>query len=252
MKHFTQKLLLTSIILTTSSIASASWLDKGMDFFKQTPASDSKGESKDGLLKSLTNGDIQAAFKEALSIGSEKVVGQLSKTDGFNSDPKIHISLPGSLNTVKTTLDKFGMGGMTDDLELKLNRAAEAATPEAKALFLNAIKDMSFEDVQAIYKGPQDSATQYLKSKTSEDLKAKMAPIIDRTLNEVGAVKAYDSVMSKYKGMPMVPDVKANLLEHVTEQGMNGMFYYLAQQEEAIRKDPVKQSTELLKKVFGK
>ena len=138
-----------------------------------------------------------------------------------------------------------------DDVETKLNRAAEAATPQAKALFLDAIKDMSFEDIKKIYEGSEDSATQYLQAKTSPGIKEKMAPIVENSLNEVGAIKAYDTAISKYKDVPFVPDVKANLLDHVVTEGMNGMFYYIAQEEAAIRKDPIKQSTELLKKVFG-
>jgi hypothetical protein len=111
---------------------------------------------------------------------------------------------------------------------------------------------MTFDDVKKIYQGPQDSATQYLKSKTAPQIKATMAPIVDKTLNEVGAITAYDKAISKYKDLPFVPNVKADLLNHVVNEGMNGMFYYIAQEEAAIRKDPVKQSTELLKKVFGK
>lgn len=172
---------------------------------------------------------IQKAFKEVLTKGSETVVNKLSVKDGFNADPKIHIPLPSSLKTVQSTLNQFGMGKYMDDVETKLNRAAEAATPQAKALFLDAIKDMSFDDVKKIYEGPKDSATQYLKSKTSPGIKA----------------------ISKYKDLPFVPNVKADLLEHVVNEGMNGMFYYIAQEEAAIRKDPLKQSTELLKRFLG-
>jgi hypothetical protein len=111
---------------------------------------------------------------------------------------------------------------------------------------------MSFDDVKKIYKGPKDSATQYLKSTTAPSLKTKMAPIVEKSLNEVGAITAYDTAISKYKDLPFVPNVKADLLDHVVNQGMEGIFYYLAQEEASIRKDPVKQSTELLKKVFGK
>ena len=143
------------------------------------------------------------------------------------------------------------MGSLMDNLELKINRAAEVATPQAKELFLNAIKDMTFDDVQKVYKGPKDSATQYLQAKTSAKLKGKMRPIIEKSLQEVGAVSSYDKAMSKYKKLPFVPDVKADLTNHVINGSMQGMFHYIAQEEKAIRKDPVKQTTELLKKVFG-
>jgi len=244
------------VLTTHSSSVYANWWEQGADLLKsvqQSQTSDSKDtKTVPGLPTNLSSEEIQKAFKEALTKGSETVVNKLGVKDGFNADPKIHIPLPKSLKTVQTTLNQFGMGKYMDDVETKLNRAAEAATPQAKALFLQAIKDMTFDDVKKIYQGPQDSATQYLKSKTAPQIKAKMAPIVDKTLNEVGAITAYDKAISKYKDLPFVPDVKADLLDHVVNKGMNGMFYYIAQEEAAIRKDPVKQSTEILKKVFGK
>lgn len=254
-----KKLLITTpIVITLSSLslsAHSNWWEQGAELLKgiQETQSTSSSDAKSipGLPTNLSSEEIQKAFKEALTKGSETVVSKLSVKDGFNADPKIHIPLPSSLKTVQSTLSQFGMGKYMDDVETKLNRAAEAATPQAKALFLDAIKDMSFDDVKKIYEGPKDSATQYLKSKTSPGIKAKMAPIVEKSLNEVGAVTAYDKAISKYKDLPFVPNVKADLLEHVVNEGMNGMFYYIAQEEAAIRKDPIKQSTELLKKVFG-
>lgn len=246
---------LSTLLLSTSLHAQASWLDQGADLLKglQESQSTSSNSPKNttGLPSNLSSEEIQKAFKQALSKGSETVVNQLGVKDGFNADPKIHIPLPKSLKTVQSTLNQFGMGSYMDDVETKLNRAAEAATPQAKALFLKAIQEMSFEDVKKIYEGPKDSATQYLKSKTSPKIKEQMAPIVESSLNEVGAISAYDKAISKYKDIPFVPNVKADLLDHVVTEGMNGMFYYIAQEEAAIRKDPIKQSTELLKKVFG-
>ncbi len=244
------KIALTAFLISYGSMAQSSWWEDGLELLKNSQT-DTKTESTAASSTSLSSEEISKAFKQALSQGSEAVVKQLSLKDGFNADKAIHIPLPQSLQKVQSLLGQVGMGSLMDDLELKLNRAAEAATPEAKALFLNAIQNMTFSDVQAIYNGPQDSATQYLKSKTSEDLKQKMRPIIEQTLNSVGAVAAYDKVITEYKSMPFVPDVKANLLDHVTEKGMDGMFFYLAKEEESIRKEPIKQTTELLKKVFG-
>lgn len=253
--HFKTLFTVSTIILLSlnSPIAASSWWDKGTDLFKsvQEKAPDTSSINSKAIT-SLSSDDIQKAFKEALTQGSETVVNQLSLKDGFNNDKLIHIPLPKSLKTAQSMLDKVGMGGLMDDLELKLNRAAEAATPQAKALFVNAVKDMSFDDVQQIYKGPQDSATQYLRSKTGNDLQEKMRPIIESSLNSVDAISAYDNAISEYKNLPFVPNVKADLLQHVTEKSMDGMFYYLAKEEAAIRENPVKQGTEILKKVFGK
>jgi len=252
--HSKSSLILSlSVVLSLhSSCASSSWWDKGAELLKEVQEKSSEVlPASTPEVSKLSTDELQKAFKEALSLGSEAVVDQLSLKDGFNSDEAIHIPLPKTLKTVQSTLTKFGMGDLMNDLELKLNRAAEAATPEAKALFLNAVKEMSFEDVQKIYNGPEDSATQYLRSKTGQDLQSKMRPIIENSLNSVGAVSAYDKAISKYKNLPFVPDVKADLLQHVTDKGMDGMFYYLAKEEASIRKDPIKQSTELLQKVFG-
>ena len=252
--HSKSLLILSTAALLSlnSTLAYSSWWDKGADLLKevQEKAPETLPSSSSNV-SALSSEDLQKAFKEALTQGSETVVNQLSLKDGFNSDKAIHIPLPKSLKTAKSMLDKVGMGSLMDDLELKLNRAAEAATPEAKALFVNAVKDMSFEDVQKIYSGPQDSATQYLRSKTGADLQEKMRPIIETSLNSVGAVSAYDKAISEYKDLPFVPNVKADLLKHVTEKGMDGMFFYLAKEEAAIRENPVKQTTEILKKVFG-
>ena len=243
-----------SAFLSFTSTAQANWLEQGADLLKgmqSSQSTDNEKKTNSALPSNLSSEEIQRAFKQALTQGTTAVVDQLGSKNGFNSDPKIHIPLPKSLKTAQDTMNHFGMGKYMDELETKLNRAAEAATPEAKTLFINAIKDLSFEDVQKIYQGPQDSATQYLKEKTSPELRKKMQPIITESLQEVGALKTYDKAISKYKDLPFVPDIKADLQEHVLTEGLDGMFYYIAKEEAAIRKDPVKQSTELLKKVFG-
>jgi hypothetical protein len=206
---------------------------------------------QESLVQELTSSEIGRAFKEALSIGSNNVVSQLGERDGFNADSSIHIPLPKELKKVKKLLSKFGMSDMVDDLELKINRAAEAATPKAQALFLNAISEMTFDDVNTIYNGPKDSATRYFKQKMSPSLKAEMRPVIDESLAQVGAVQAFDKLIGQYQALPFVPDVKAELSDYVLEKGMDGIFFYLAKEEAAIRQDPVKQTTALLKKVFS-
>lgn len=207
---------------------------------------------KDKTTSSLSNDDIGGAFKQALSIGAENVVSQLGTNDGFNADENIHIPLPKNLEKVRKILKKIGMSGMVDDLEVKLNRAAEVATPVAKDLFVQSIKDMTFEDVKKIYQGPDDSATQYFKEKMSASLTEKMNPIVEDSLADVGAVQSLNKVMDKYDNIPFVSSVKPDLTGYVVEKGMDGIFYYLAQQEAEIRKNPLKQTTALLKKVFGR
>ena len=170
----------------------------------------------------------------------------------LNADPAIHIPLPKSFKSVQSALKPLGMSYLLDDLELRLNRAAEEATPKAKALFWSAIEQMTMDDVMGIYNGPPDAATKYFQGKMSPPLAKAMQPIVDQALEQAGAVQAYDNVMGQYRAVPFVPDVKADLSAYVVEQGMNGIFHYLAQEEAAIRQDPAKRTTELLRAVFGK
>ena len=199
----------------------------------------------------FTPAELTQAFKEALTIGTGEVVGQLGVKNGFNLDPNVRIPLPGQLQDVQSALDKVGMSFLLDDLELRLNRAAEIATPAAKEIFVNAITQMSFSDVYDIYKGPQDSATQYFKKTTTNPIKDRFSPIINQALADAGVVRAYDNVMAQYQAIPFVPDVKADLTDYAMDKAIDGMFFYLAEQEAAIRQDPARQTTELLKRVFG-
>jgi hypothetical protein len=231
-----------SLVYCPSS-AKSSWLQKGMDLLK--------GSGSTATQSSLTGEEIGAGLKEALRVGSETVVAQLGREDGFNLDPAIHIPLPQQLVTVQTWLNKVGMSALLDDLEVKLNRAAELATPKAKDLFFQAISDMTFEDVMNIYNGPDDAATRYFQSKMSAPLAQEMSPIVSDSLAEVGAVKAYDKTMAEYRAIPFAPDVKADLTSYVVEKGIGGIFHYIAIEEAAIRRDPVKRTTDLLQKVFG-
>lgn len=196
-------------------------------------------------------GEISAGLKEALKVGTERVVGQLGRQDGFNNDPAIHIPLPRKLETVKSVLAKVGYASMLDDLELRLNRAAETATPKAKELLWQAITEMTLEDAKAIYNGPEDAATRYFEARMTGPLTESMRPLVEESLSQAGAVQAFDSVMGKYRALPLVRDVKTDLTGYVLEKGLAGIFLYLGQEEAAIRRDPAKRSTEILKRVFG-
>lgn len=221
--------------------AAAGWLDK----LKEMVSGDDQKQH------ALSADEIGGGLKEALRIGTENVVGSLGTVDGFNLDPQIHIPLPQQLGQVQKVLGKVGLDSMLTDLEVRLNRAAEIATPKAKQLFIGAINDMTLDDVMAIYNGPEDSATQYFKSRMSGPLAAEMKPIVDESLADAGAAKSYDAAMERYNSVPFVPKVDADLSDYVVAKGMDGIFYYLAKEEAAIRQDPAKRTTDLLKLVFG-
>lgn len=228
------------------SIAEASWWETGVRVLKSTGV-----ETEGAPEKEAGSAEIGDAFKEALRMGTVQVVRQLGAVDGFNGDPAIHVPLPAELSGVTTVMSKAGMASLVDDLELKLNRAAEGATPRAEKLFVDAIAAMTFDDIMAIYHGPENAATLYFQKKMSPGLEKEMRPIVETTLSQVGAIQAYDRVMGQYKVLPFVPDVKANLTAHVVAKGVEGIFYYMAKEEAAIRSNPAKQTTVLLKKVFG-
>lgn len=202
-------------------------------------------------LADLSSADMIAGLKEALRVGADTVTAQLGAADGFNADPAIHIPLPQSLQSAQSTLRKFGLGGLADDVELKLNRGAEAAMPKAKELVWQAISTMNLDDAKAILNGPEDAATQYFRRVATPELKATVAPVIEQNLRDVGAVAAYDQLMGQYKSIPFVPDLKADLTAHATTLALDGLFTYLAREEAAIRKDPAKRTSEILTKVFG-
>jgi hypothetical protein len=240
--------LLVAMPLLSGPVLAQGFFDKGKDMLKglgvQAPSTDS--------VSALSSGEIAKGLKEALRIGSERVVGTLGASDGFNKSSDVHIPLPDSLRNVQSMLNKVGMGALGNDLELKLNRAAEAAVPKAKTLFGNAITEMSIDDAKKILSGPKDSATQYFKSKMSGPLAGEMKPIVNQQLSQVGAIASYDKMLGQYKSLPFVPDAKANLTDYVLDKAIGGVFLYLGKEEAAIRENPAKRTTELLQKVFAK
>lgn len=239
-------------LLVSADIATAQtdFLKRGKELLRQIPGTGSStGTGTTTAI--LSNQEIGSGLREALKVGVKTVVGQVGAVDGFNGDPLIHVPLPDSLQTVQKTLSRVGMSTLMDDLEVRLNRAAEAAAPEAQEVFWQAIDEMTMDDVRQIYDGPDDAATRYFERNMTPSLVERMKPIVDSSLAEVGAVRAYDNAIGRYKAVPFVPDVKADLTQHVLERALHGLFLYLAQEEAAIRQNPAKRTTALLQKVFG-
>lgn len=216
----------------------------------QSPGGSQGGSSQSGL-GALTASEVAAGLREALKVGSSRVVDQLGVTNGFNLDPTVHIPLPGALQQVQQALKPLGMSRLADDLELRLNRAAETAVGKAEPLFMNAIENMTLQDVTDIFNGPADAATRYFQRQMTPGLKGEMRPVINSSLAEVGAVQAYDQMMGQYRSLPFMPDVKAELVDHTMDGALDGLFHYLAEEEAAIRANPAQRTTDLLRKVFG-
>ena len=248
MKLSREPIVLAAAILVVSATvdvhAQGSLLDRGREFFRKLDGPPPRPAE-------LTDVEIAEGLREALRIGAQRVVETLGVQDGFNGRPDVHIPLPKSLAKVQATLARFGVSHVADEAELRLNRAAEAAAPRAERLFSDAIRDMTLRDVRSILGGPEDSATRYFRAKMAKPLTAAMKPIVEQELDNVGAIRAYDKMIRQYRSFPFVSDVKADLTRHVLERAVDGIFLYLAREEAAIRKDPVKRTTRILRRVFG-
>ncbi|ASP48467.1 DUF4197 domain-containing protein [Cognaticolwellia beringensis] len=234
---------LCSILLISPAIAQDSWWEKAKKLLS--------GEDNVSQLV-LSDEQIAKALKQALSVGSESVIKTLQQSGAFADNPNLHIDLPPALASAGKILDKIGMGQWTDELEAKLNEAAEQAIPAAGPIISNAINNLTLIDIQTIYNGENDAATQYFKSQMSGPIAQAMDPIIKQSLADVGALTLYDKIISKYQSLPFVPDISSDLIELVKTQALSGIFEYLAKEEAAIRENPEKRTTELLKKVFSK
>jgi len=185
-------------------------------------------------------------------VGTQRVVGQLGRPGGFLDDPQARIPLPGPLEQAQEALRMAGMSGLVDDLEGRMNRAAEAATPIARDLIVEAIRELSFQDAVGILNGPDDAATRYLERTTSEPLAQQMRPIVDEALADAGAVQAFDQITGEFGALPFVGGaLDVDLTGHVVRYAEQAIFDYLAREEAAIRSDPAARTTALLRSVFG-
>jgi hypothetical protein len=215
------------------------------DFFK-------KAMETVGGEKSLTNDEIVRGLKEALEIGTSTAVSTVSKTDGYLKNPQIKIPLPENVKNVEKILRATGFGGQVDEFEVSMNRAAERAAPEAKNIFWDAIKQMTFTDARKILDGQDNAATMYFKDKTSDRLQKIFKPITHQAMSEVGATHYYQSLDDKIKTVPFADQMSFDLDQYVTDKALGGLFLMLAEEEKKIRQDPAARVTDLLKKVFAR
>jgi Protein of unknown function (DUF4197) len=201
---------------------------------------------------SLSSDDIVAGLKQALTIGAQKSADRLSLANGFLNDKAVEILMPEQAQKVEKTLRGLGMGKLVDDAIASMNHAAEDASKSAAPIFVNAVKNMTVTDGVNILKGSDTSATAYLRHSATPELTKAYTPVIDSALQKTGATKYWKDVFDTYNKLPTTfSKVDPNLSSYVTQKAINGIFYYVAQEEIKIRKDPAAQVTDLLKKVFG-
>ncbi len=202
-------------------------------------------------LTDISSQDASGGLKDALIQASGAAVGKLGVTDGFLKNPKVKIPLPSTLKKAEKAMRMFGMGKQADELVTRMNRAAEAAVPEAKALLIDSVKQMSVQDAKNILTGGDDAATQYFKKTTSAPLAQKFLPIVQKATANVQLAQQYDKFAETGAKYGLISKDQANLEQYVTQKALDGLYLMMAEEEKAIRKDPLGASTSLIKKVFG-
>jgi len=198
----------------------------------------------------LSNDEIINGLKEALQVGTERSAQKLSAVDGFFKDAVIKILMPEEAKKVEKKLRNLGMGKQVDNAILSMNRGAEDAAKSAAPIFINAIKQMNFQDAMGILKGGDSAATKYLHEKTLKALTEAFRPVIENSLAKVDATKHWNTVFTTYNKFSS-EKVNTDLAAYVTEKALAGIFYQVAQEEMKIRKDPLARTSDILKKVFG-
>lgn len=214
------------------------------------------GINEPGNLKSRQPGtpsalEIGNGLKDALLKGTAKSADQLSAVNGFFGNAMVKILFPPQAQKAEKTLRGLGLNKLCDNVILSLNRAAEDAAKQAKPIFVNAIKQMTIQDVTNILLGSQDAATQYFKRTTTADLKLKFKPVIQVSLNKVGATKYYADAAKEYNKIPFVSKMNPDISDYTTQKAIDGLFYEIALEELNIRKNIGARSNPLLQKVFA-
>jgi hypothetical protein len=207
--------------------------------------------SASAALDALSSKDAAGGLRAALSKGIDVAVAQLGARDGFLKDPKVAIPLPSALEKADEVLARVGMGGKADELKETMNHAAEQAVAQAKPVFKQALTHMTLADAKGILTGGDDAGTQYFRRATSAQLTEKFKPIVAAENAKLGLTAKYNEYAGKAAQFGLLSAQDANLNDYVTAKALDGLFSRIADEEHAIRKDPLGQTSALIKKVFG-
>lgn len=240
MKSLTRAALVFAICSSTFALAQLSDVLKKAD--EALEHRDTSGLSEEKIVSGL---------KEALEVGTSNAVALTGRHDGFMKNEAIRILLPPKLQPIGKGMRLLGMGEQVDDLEIGMNRAAEQATPQAKQIFVAALHKMTFEDARRILTGNDTAATDYFRRATSTDLSTAFTPVVHRSMERVGVVRQYNSVLKNAPGGAALAS-EFDLDKYVVGKTLDGIFLMLGEEEKKIRKDPAAQTTALLKEVFGR
>ena len=202
-------------------------------------------------LDQITSREAVAGLKAALEKGSQAAVAHLGRVDGFFGNPQVKIPLPESLQRTERLMRRVGMAKYADELILTLNRAAEAAVPEARPLLLDSVKKMTVQDAKGILSGGDTAATEYFRRTTQDALRKRFLPIVKKATSRVELAEKYNEYADTAVAFGLVKKDDANLDDYVTQKALDGLFFMVAEEEKAIRKDPVAAASAILRKVFG-
>ena len=238
---------IAALVLLGSAASATNLLDRVKDLTSRKDKQGTPAKSE-----ALDEKTVAAGLKEALSVGSQNAVKLVSQADGYFKNPAIKIPLPEKVRKAERSLRKIGLSKQVDEFVLTMNRAAEKAAPAAKDIFIGAVKEMTIQDAVGILRGGDTAATEYMRSKTHERLYGAFKPTVSKAVKDVGVTNSYQRLVNKAKMSRLIRDESLDLDRHVTSKALDGLFYMLGQEEKKIRKDPVAQVTDLLKKVFGK
>lgn len=202
-------------------------------------------------LDALSNADINAGLKEALTRGADSAVAQLGVKDGFYGNPALKIPLPKSLQKADKAMRMFGMGNQADELILAMNRAAEAAVPQAKTLLVDAVKNMSLDDARGILTGGATSATDFFRTKTETQLTERFGPIVKAVTDKTSLAQQYNRYAGQAAQFNLVDKNQASVEQYVTQQSLDRLYRLIGEKEQAIRANPMQAGSDLLRQVFG-
>jgi hypothetical protein len=202
-------------------------------------------------LERLSNQDAAAGLRAALEKGSQAAVAALGRPDGFLGNPAVKIPLPESLQRADSLMRRFGMGKYADELVVAMNRAAEAAVPEARQLFIDSIRKMSVQDAKGVLTGGETAGTEYFRRTTRDQLHGRFLPIVKSSTAKVGLAQRYNEYAQKGAAVGLVKKEHADLDEYVTQKALDGLYVMVAEEEKKIRKDPIGAGSSIIRKVFG-
>jgi len=204
-----------------------------------------------GQLEGISRQDATAALRAALEKGSVAAVANLGRTDGFLGNPQVRIPLPESAQRAERLMRRVGMGKYADELVVTMNRAAEAAVPEARALFVDSVKKMSVQDAKGILTGGETAGTEYFRRTTRDQLHKRFLPIVQKATARVDLAQKYEQYADRAAAVGLLDKEDADLDRYVTQKALDGLYLMVAEEEKKIRKDPVGAGSSIIRKVFG-